>query len=124
MAAGLLLTGAACSGSGGKRAEEGSAVVGAGKVNTPKMTFAMVTHAGPGQTFWDIVRKGAESAAAKANATLRYPSAPTSGNQANLIQSAIDAKVDGIAVTLPDPPALIPAVKKAIAAGIPGGEVD
>jgi simple sugar transport system substrate-binding protein len=119
LAAGVVLTGAACSKSGGKQAEQGSAVVGAGKANTPHMTFAMVTHAGPGQTFWDIVRKGAESAAAKDNATLKYTSDPTSGNQANLIQSAIDAKVDGIAVTMPDPPALEPVVKKAVAAGIP-----
>jgi simple sugar transport system substrate-binding protein len=119
MAAGLMLTGAACSKSGGKKAEQGSAVAGGGKANTPQMTVAMVTHAGPGQTFWDIVRKGAEAAAAKDNVTLKYSSDPTSGNQANLIQSAIDAKVDGIAVTLPDPPALEPAVKKAVAAGIP-----
>jgi simple sugar transport system substrate-binding protein len=79
----------------------------------------MVTHAAPGDTFWDIIRKGAESAAAKDNVTLKYSSDPTSANQANLIQSAIDSKVDGIAVTLPDPPALLPVVKKAIAAGIP-----
>ena len=36
-----------------------------------------------------------------------------------LIQGAIDAKVDGIATTLVTPDALIPTVKKAIAAGIP-----
>jgi simple sugar transport system substrate-binding protein len=118
-AAGLLLAGAGCSATGGKKSEQTSAVVGAGKASTPHMTFAMVTHAGPAQTFWDIVRKGAEAAAAKDNATLKYSSDPTSGNQANLIQSAIDAKVDGIAVTVPDPPALEPAVKKAVAAGIP-----
>src|SRR4029453_2688980 len=105
---------------GGKKAEEttgGGAA--AGKANTPQITIAMVTHAAPGDTFWDIIRKGAQAAAAKDNVTLKYSSDPTSGNQANLIQSAIDSKVDGIAVPLPDPPALIPAVKKAIDAGIP-----
>ena len=36
-----------------------------------------------------------------------------------MIQNAIDSKVDGIATTLVTPEALIPTVKKAVAAGIP-----
>jgi simple sugar transport system substrate-binding protein len=119
LAVGLVLAVGGCSKSGGKKAEQGTAGVSAGKANTPNMTIAMVTHAAPGDTFWDIIRKGANAAAAKDNVTLKYSSDPSSGNQANLIQSAIDSKVDGIAVTLPDPPALRPAVQKAIAAGIP-----
>jgi simple sugar transport system substrate-binding protein len=116
---GLALAAAACSSSGGKKAEQTSNQISAGKANTAHLTIAMVTHAAPGDTFWDIIRKGANAAAAKDNVTLKYSSDPSSGNQANLIQSAIDSKVDGIAVTLPDPPAIEPVVKKAIAAGIP-----
>ncbi len=115
----LALAGAACSSTGGKKSEEDTGGVSAGKATTPRITIAMVTHGAPGDTFWDIIRKGAEAASAKDNVTFKYSSDASSGNQANLIQSAIDSKVDGIAVTLPDPPALIPAVKKAIAAGIP-----
>jgi simple sugar transport system substrate-binding protein len=115
----LLLAAAGCSSSGGKKSEEASQNVSAGKANTPNMTIAMVTHGAPGDTFWDIIRKGANAAAAKDNVTFKYSSDPDSGKQATLIQSAIDSKVDGIAVTLPDPPAIAPAVKKAIAAGIP-----
>jgi simple sugar transport system substrate-binding protein len=117
--AGLALITTACSSTGGRQEEAGAPGAGAGQANTPEMTVAMVTHAGPGQTFWDIVRKGGEAAAAKDNINLEYSSDPDSGKQANLIQSAIDAKVDGIAVTLPDPPAIGPAVKKAVDAGIP-----
>jgi len=116
----LVVTAAACSSSGGKKAEEAAAGgAAAGQADTPKMTVAMITHGAPGDTFWDIIQKGAKAAAAKDNVDLKYSSDPSSGNQANLIQSAIDSKVDGIAVTLPDPPALAPAVRKAIAAGIP-----
>jgi simple sugar transport system substrate-binding protein len=115
----LLLAAAGCSSSGGKKAQQASQNVSAGKANTPNMTIAMVTHGAPSDTFWDIIRKGASAAAAKDNVTLKYSSDPDSGKQATLIQSAIDSKVDGIAVTLPDPPAIAPAVKKAIAAGIP-----
>jgi simple sugar transport system substrate-binding protein len=117
--AGVLLAAGACSSSGGKKAEEGTSGVSAGKASTPNITIAMITHAAPGDTFWDIIRKGAQSAAAKDNVTLKYSSDPDSGKQATLIQSAIDSKVDGIAVTMPDPPALVPTIKKAIAAGIP-----
>jgi simple sugar transport system substrate-binding protein len=111
--AAVMLIAAACSSSGGKKSEASPTA------NTPKLTIAMVTHGAPGDTFWDIIQKGAKAAAEKDNVTLKYSSDPSSGNQANLIQSAIDSKVDGIAVTIPDAPALAPAIKKAIAAGIP-----
>jgi simple sugar transport system substrate-binding protein len=72
------------------------------------MTVAFITHAAPGDTFWDIVRKGAEAAAAKDNVTLRYASDADGGGQATLVQNAIDSKVDAIAVTLAKPTALEP----------------
>ena len=66
----------------------------------------MVTHAAQGDTFWDIVRKGAEAAAAKDNVKLLYSSDPDGGKQAQLVQTAIDQKVDGIIVTLAKPDAM------------------
>jgi simple sugar transport system substrate-binding protein len=116
---GLVAAAAGCSKTGGKKSEQSTTGVSAGKANTPHLTIAMVTHGAPGDTFWDIIRKGAQAASDKDNVTFKYSSDPSSGNQANLIQSAIDSKVDGIAITLPDPPAIEPVVKKAIAAGIP-----
>jgi simple sugar transport system substrate-binding protein len=79
----------------------------------------MVTHGVPGNAFWDLVRKGAETAAAKDNIELRYSADPEAPNQANLVQAAIDSKVAGVAVTLAKPDAMAPAVKAALAAGIP-----
>ncbi len=83
------------------------------------MTVAMITHAAPGDTFWDIVRKGAETAAAKDNIVLQYSNNEDATQQATLIQSAIDKKVDGLAVTDPDTPALGGVITKAVGAGIP-----
>ncbi|RZB14261.1 sugar ABC transporter substrate-binding protein [Streptomyces sp. F001] len=117
-AAALVLAGCS-SGSGGKKAEEGADGASAGKATTPRMTVALVTHQAPGDTFWDIVRKGAEAAAAKDNIKLVYSPDPNAGNQANLVQNAIDQKVDGIAVTLAKPDALKGVIGKAEAAGIP-----
>jgi simple sugar transport system substrate-binding protein len=121
LAAAAALTLAGCSSdSGGKKAdEEGSGGASAGKATTPRMTIALVTHQAAGDTFWDIVRKGAEAAAAKDNVKLVYSNDPNAGNQANLVQNAIDQKVDGIAVTLAKPDALRSVVGKARQAGIP-----
>ncbi|WP_030682443.1 sugar ABC transporter substrate-binding protein [Streptomyces cellulosae] len=117
-AAAMTLAGCSSS-SGGKKAEESNAGASAGKATTPRMTVALVTHQSQGDTFWDIVRKGAEAAAAKDNIKLIYSADPNAGNQAGLVQNAIDQKVDGIAITLAKPDALKDVVKKAKNANIP-----
>ncbi|MGW0284451.1 sugar ABC transporter substrate-binding protein [Streptomyces sp. NPDC003236] len=120
LAAATALTLAGCSsGSGGKKAEEDGANASAGRADTPRMTVALVTHQSAGDTFWDIVRKGAEAAAAKDNIKLVYTHDPDAGQQAGLVQNAVDRKVDGIAVTLAKPDAMKDVVGKAKAAGIP-----
>ncbi|MGW1208894.1 sugar ABC transporter substrate-binding protein [Streptomyces sp. NPDC002499] len=116
--AALALAGCS-SGSGGKKSEESAAGVSAGKASTPRMTIAMVTHAPSGDTFWDTIRKGAQAAAAKDNVKLIYSNDETAADQANLVQNAIDQKVDGIAVTLAKPDAMKDVVAKAEQAGIP-----
>ena len=117
--AGVLAFGmVACSSGGGKQDSAGEGG-GGGTVDTPRMTVAMITHEVPGDSFWDLIRKGAEAAAKKDNIELRYSNDPEAPNQANLVQAAIDSGVDGIAVTLAKPEAMAPAVKAAIDKGIP-----
>jgi simple sugar transport system substrate-binding protein len=118
-AAALLLAAGCSSSSGGKQSEASSDTGSTGKATTARMTVALITHQSPGDTFWDIVRKGAEAAAAKDNVKLVYSADPNAGNQANLVQNAIDQKVDGIAITLAKPDALKDVVAKAKAASIP-----
>lgn len=79
----------------------------------------MVTHAGEGDTFWDIVRSGAKQAAAKDNVEFLYSADKEGKEQAQLVQAAIDQKVDGIVVTLAKPEAVKAVVAKAVKAGIP-----
>ncbi|MGW7202001.1 sugar ABC transporter substrate-binding protein [Streptomyces sp. NPDC054837] len=117
--AGALFATGCSSSSGGKKSEEGDTAASAGRADTPRMTVAMVTHASPGDTFWDLVRKGAQAAAAKDNIKLVYSSDPSAGTQANLVQNAIDQKVDGIALTAAKPDALKDVIAKAKTAGIP-----
>ncbi|MFF8652301.1 sugar ABC transporter substrate-binding protein [Streptomyces griseoluteus] len=120
VAAVAALTLAGCSSdSGGKKAAEGGSGAPAGKAGTPRMTVALVTHQAPGDTFWDIVRKGAEAAAAKDNIKLVYSADPSAGTQANFVQNAVDQKVDGIALTLAKPGAMKDVIAKANLAKIP-----
>ncbi|MFB6712973.1 MULTISPECIES: sugar ABC transporter substrate-binding protein [unclassified Streptomyces] len=111
-----------CSSTGGKRAEERAAraaAEGRSAVNTPRWTFAMVTHSGDGDTFWDIVQRGAEQAAVKDNIKFLYSHNDEAQQQAQLVQAAIDQKVDGLIVTLAKPDAMKDVVAKATKAGIP-----
>ncbi|PRC42001.1 sugar ABC transporter substrate-binding protein [Mycobacterium sp. ITM-2017-0098] len=117
--AGLLALGiVSCSSTGGAPEQSGEGG-GGGTVDTPRMTIAMITHEVPGDSFWDLIRKGAEAAAKKDNVELRYSNDPEAPNQANLVQSAVDSDVDGIAVTLAKPDAMRAAIGAAEAKNIP-----
>lgn len=112
---------AGCSGSGGKDDEDGSGDGGGGGkgVGTPRLKIAMVTHSGEGDTFWDIVRSGAKQAARKDNVDFLYANDKEAKGQAELVQSFVDKKVDGLIVTLAKPEAMKSVLGKAKAAGIP-----
>lgn len=110
--AAAALTIAGCSSGGGKQEE-------AAAVDTPRLTIAMITHGEPGDTFFDLVRAGAEAAAQKSNIEIQYSADPEAGRQATLVDNAIDSKVDGIALTFAKPEAMKAAVKRAEEAGIP-----
>jgi simple sugar transport system substrate-binding protein len=116
--AGILAMLTACSSTGGKPRTSGEGMA-SGHADTPRFTVAMVTHGPPGDTFWDLIRKGAETAAAKDNIDLKYSAELQGPDQANLVQNAVDSKVDALAVTLARPEALKPAVTAAISKGIP-----
>jgi len=108
--AGLVAAG--CSSEGGAR-NEGDAASGA------RLKFAMVTHAPAGDTFFDIIRKGADAAAERDNVEYTYTSDGDPTRQAVLIENAVNSKPDGLLVSVPAPAALAPAIQKAVAAGIP-----
>ncbi|MFI9719830.1 sugar ABC transporter substrate-binding protein [Streptomyces sp. NPDC052396] len=113
---------AGCSSTGGKRAEDRAAraaAEGHAAVDTPRWTFAMVTHSGDGDTFWDIVQKGAKQAAVKDNIKFLYAHDPEGNKQAQDVQAMIDQKVDGLIVSLAKPDAMKDVVAKAVKAGIP-----
>ncbi|HQV92015.1 MAG TPA: substrate-binding domain-containing protein, partial [Phycicoccus sp.] len=107
VAASAALAMTACSSGGGKAADTSSGAAGGGNAaGSANMKVVMITHQAPGDTFWDIIRKGAEAAAKNTGVTLEYTNDPDATKQAQLVQAAIDKKVDGIAVTDPNTGAL------------------
>jgi simple sugar transport system substrate-binding protein len=112
----LLVAAAGCSGTG-QQAGPASSSGGSGKYG---YKIAVVTHGAAGDTFWDVVKKGSEKAGTDMGDTVTYQDSngdPT--KQSQLIDAAVNEKVDGIVVSMANPDALKASIEKAIAAGIP-----
>ncbi len=120
LAAGSLAVAmAACSSQGGANQAAGNNGPAVGSAGGKQYTIAMVTHEAPGDSFWDKIRAGAQEAAKELNVNLKYSNNNDAGQQATLVQNAIDSKVDGLAVTLAYADQVGPAAAKAVQAGIP-----
>jgi simple sugar transport system substrate-binding protein len=128
-AAALLV--AACGSSSSKSSSGGSSTsavnISAGTGNKAcSYKFALITH-GDNGSFWSVVYKGAKDAASDLGCTLtevygsqQQGQAEPDDNAENAqIQNAINAHVDGMAVSDHDPSLMNPTLAKAAAAGIP-----
>jgi simple sugar transport system substrate-binding protein len=110
VAAPLLL--AACSSDDGKGG-------GSGGGGTGDLSFSVVTHGSAGDAFWDVVQNGAKAAGKDLGVSVDYQSDGDPQRQAQLIDAAVNQKVDGIVVSMANPDALQDSVEAAVAAGIP-----
>jgi simple sugar transport system substrate-binding protein len=115
----VVLGAAACSSGGKPKADDNSGGGGGNAAGSSGYTIAFITHETPGDTFWDKVKAGAQQASKDEGVNLKYSNDPDAAKQAQLIQSAVDSKVSGIATTLVTPDALAGAVKAAQSAKIP-----
>lgn len=83
--------------------------------------YVMITHTQGTDPFWPVVEKGGRDAAKAVGADFEY-NFDVSGDMAamaSLIEAAAASEPDGIIVSLPDADALGPAIKAAVADGIP-----
>ena len=87
--------------------------------DTGSATYHLITHAGPGDAFWDIVKKGGEDAGADLGVEVKYSNDADVQNQAALIATAVSEGSDGIAVSTADLDGLREEIGNAIDAGIP-----
>ena len=90
------------------------------QVTQAGLVFGMAVHSNPAEdAFWGVVEKGAKDAAATFGVELKSGGSSDPAEQAQLVETYIADKVDGIFVSLANPDALKDAVTKAVAAGIP-----
>src|SRR6185436_8480710 len=72
------------------------------------ITIAVVTH-GDGGSYWSVARRGARDAGRDLGIRVRYSESNNDPErQSNLIDAAVRAHVDGLAVSAPNPDAIAP----------------
>jgi simple sugar transport system substrate-binding protein len=79
----------------------------------------VITHASPGDSFWDVVKAGAEQAAEDTGVDMHYSNDPDPGAQSTLIDNAVADQTDGLVISMANPPALEDSIKAAVDAGVP-----
>ncbi len=115
-ASAALLLAAGCSGTGQAPPAESAG----GEAGGYGYTFTVVTHGAAGDTFWDVVKKGAEQAGTDEGVTVTYrDSNGDPARQSQLIDAAVNEGVDGLVVSMANPDALRGSIEAAVAAGIP-----
>jgi simple sugar transport system substrate-binding protein len=112
----LLFVLAACGGSGSSTTPSSAC-----PPSRANIKIYVITHGQASDPFWSVVKKGVDQAAHDMCVTAIYEAPPTFDMvaMAHLIDSAVAAHPDGLVVSIPDPNALGPSIKAAVAAGIP-----
>jgi simple sugar transport system substrate-binding protein len=119
LAAGALVLAGCSTGEGDDGGGGGDNGGGGGEVNASDIRIDVVTHAAPGDSFWDVVKAGAEQAGDDYGVDLHYNSSPDPGEQSTLIDSAVSAGTNGLVVSMANPDGLEASIKAAVAAGVP-----
>ncbi len=116
----LPLVLAACGGGSNTTTSSNTSSCPASRAN---LKFYVITHGQASDPFWSVVKKGVDQAAHDMCVTALYES-PTGTTfdvvaMSHLIDTAVAAHPNGLVVSIPDPKALGPSIKAAVAAGIP-----
>ncbi|CDZ30226.1 Periplasmic binding protein/LacI transcriptional regulator [Neorhizobium galegae bv. officinalis] len=81
----------------------------------------VVAHGQANDPFWSVVKNGVEKAAKDTGVRVQFRSPETFDmvQMGQMIDAAVNQDPDGLVVSIPDGDALGPAIKRAVAAGIP-----
>jgi simple sugar transport system substrate-binding protein len=79
----------------------------------------VVSHGSAGDSFWDIVKSGAEAAGKQEGVKVTYNGNGDPGQQSQLIDNAVAQKVQGLVVSMANPDGVRASIQKAVQAGIP-----
>ena len=103
--------------SGGGETESSSS--GGGATSAEDIRIDVVTHAAPGDSFWDVVKAGSDRAGEDLGIDVRYNSSPDPGEQSTLIDNAVADGTGGLVVSMANPDGLETAIRAAVDAGVP-----
>lgn len=98
-----------------------AAAFGFGPAKADDVHIAVVTHGQTNDAFWSVVKNGVMEAGKQMGVTVEYRAPETFDMVAmsQLIDAAVNKKPAGLIVSIPDASALGPAIKRAVAAGVP-----
>ncbi len=113
----LLLSG--CSTSEEESDTEPAGETGGGSPSAGDFRIDVITHAAPGDSFWDVVKAGSEQAGEDLGVDLQYNSAPDPGEQSTLIDNAVADGTNGLVISMANPDGLEASITKAVEGGIP-----
>jgi simple sugar transport system substrate-binding protein len=111
-----------CGGTGGATPDKGAD----GTPDHSTVRIVMVSHGQTSDPFWSVVANGADDAARELGVRVEYQ-APTSFDmvrESQLIDAAVASRPSALAISVPDPDALGPSIRAAVAAGIPALSVN
>lgn len=95
--------------------------LGIASAQEDELRFVVVSHGQAADPFWSVVQQGTAQAEEDMGVTVEYQ-APTSFDMvamSQMIDAAVASEPDGLVVSIPDGPALTPAIQGALDAGIP-----
>ncbi|MBP2475830.1 simple sugar transport system substrate-binding protein [Crossiella equi] len=90
-----------------------------GGTSSGPLRVAVISHGTPGDSFWNVVKNGAEAAGKELDVTVEYNSDGDPGGQSKLVDNAVAQRVGGLVVSMANPDALRDSVARAVRAGIP-----
>jgi simple sugar transport system substrate-binding protein len=118
-AAAAALTLVACTGPSAETGPEPGAGPAKGVDMSAPLDFAVITHGSAGDSFWSVVKNGAEDAGRDLGVKVTYNGDGKAPQQAKLIDNAVAQGKTGIVVSMADPDALKDSIEAAVRAGIP-----
>jgi simple sugar transport system substrate-binding protein len=119
LAAGALVLAGCSTDSGGGDSSNDNANADSGSSSDGDYRIDVITHAAEGDSFWDVVKSGAEQAGNDLGVDMRYSNDADPGAQSTLIDNAVADGTDGLVISMANPPALEDSIKAAVAAGVP-----
>ncbi|MGI8695979.1 MAG: sugar ABC transporter substrate-binding protein [Mycobacteriales bacterium] len=114
----ITIAGAVACGSSNSNKKADATKTSSGAKSTG-LTFDVITHGAAGDAFWSVVKNGANQAGTDMGIKVNYENDGQPAKQSQLINAAVNQKVDGLVISMADPGALKAAVTGAVKAGIP-----